>query len=93
MKKIEINFSLSKVYGVVINGRPGTIIRQSLDSGHFIVRPLDDISDTLTSGNCWPHYSQFRSLDGCITKLLSDGREVFEFDTIKELMTWVINFK
>ena len=77
-----------KYYGVYFgSGRrcaKGFISRESYFSGKYRVICLDG----LTFGNGWSHNNK-ASLILTIQSCLKEGFEAFEFDTAKELMTWL----
>lgn len=77
---------INKFYGVKHGYHRGFLTRTDFDKGCFTTL----LPGLLTNGNAFncPLYS---NLTDSINSLLDNGFEVFEFDTFKELMVWVIN--
>jgi hypothetical protein len=72
-------------YGVTSGGAKNIITRQGYLEGDYSVRTID----TLTSGAGWRCHNS-DTLEGLIRNLLNNGFQVFEFDTYKELVLWLL---
>lgn len=85
LKEVSVsNLSTDKYYGIKEVSK-GFISQSDYDSNRFIVLCVMGI----TLGNSWGSYSNCRSLKTLTEKLISDGFEVYEFDTYKELFKWL----
>jgi len=88
---VSISFANErKFYGAVMgdDGERGFITRDSYwPEGNYTVRSVD----AFTKGNGWTHCDA-KTLHGCIEKILAEPKgEVYQFDTFKELMEWVVS--
>lgn len=77
--------SLDKCYGLANNYVKGFITRANYERGKFKAYVLDE----LTNGNQWSRIDS-EGLDWTITKALNSGLKVYEFDSYKELLEWLI---
>ena len=88
---IHVDFvKSSKYYGVIINKKKAFILRDSYQ-GKFIVSFPDDITNG-NSMNLPKKEFEILSLKPLITYLMDKNHHsVFEFDSFKELMVWVLD--
>ena len=80
--------SIHKFYGTENStGERGFITRKRYDSGDFFARSLR----ALTNGNGWHNYSKpsLPELISCL-KDRPTPWDVYEFDTARELFTWLL---
>lgn len=78
-----------KYYGVLVGGSERCFITKTeYENGNFTVRSLDE----LTKGNSYYSVTS-PSLTATIQLSLSSGYAVYEFDTAKELLEWLIDEK
>jgi hypothetical protein len=75
-----------KFYGFVQNhtNSKGFISRVSYGGGNYQMKAITE----LTEGNSWPSHSR-SNLQGTIENLLNKNFTVYQFDTSKELFTWL----
>lgn len=84
--KASINIaetSDAKYYGVLISGDKGFITAKSYGGPKIILCP-----QSLTRGNGWDGYDA-PNLKGTLEALLRDEKDVYEFNTAKELFKWL----
>lgn len=74
-------------YGFIQNqtNSKGFITRANFCHGNFQMKSITD----LTEGNSWPTHSRSNNLQDSINNLLNYNFTVYQFDTSKELFTWL----
>lgn len=75
--------SPQKYYGVSYSDSKGFVVRDEYENKNYRAR----LGRSLTKGNSWNHQSD--SLIVLIAAFLSDGYQVFEFNTYQELFRWL----
>lgn len=76
--------STYRYYGVIIGYYKGFITQEDTNCGNFIVLCCSE----LTIGNRWTAFES-STLQGTIKKLLEGDYPVVEFESEKELFTWL----
>lgn len=73
-----------RFYGVNIVGQKALVLRDTLFSGYY---RLHSIIGGFTNGNGWTS-ADSNTLSGCLTMALSNGWDVYEFESLTDLAKW-----
>lgn len=79
------NVNKDKYYGIIQGGAKGFVTRKDYDQGVYY--PL--VCESVTNGNTWNIHIN-TELKGLVRNLISNTSfTVYEFDTSKELFSWL----